>query len=71
MAAGNEGDREQGKGLLAMKKPRIVSQKEWAAAREKLLVKEKAVMHARDTTLVYASRAAQADICLLYTSRCV
>jgi predicted dithiol-disulfide oxidoreductase (DUF899 family) len=48
MAAGNEGDREQGKGLLAMKKPRIVSQKEWAAAREKLLVKEKAVMHARD-----------------------
>ncbi len=48
MATGNERDKEQGKGLLAMKKPPIVSQQEWAAAREQLLVKEKAVMRSRD-----------------------
>ena len=57
MATSNERDKEQGKAHLAMKTPPIVSQKEWEAAREQMLVKEKAVMHARD--------------CLLYTSRCV
>src|SRR6202049_3778234 len=36
------------KGALSMKTPAIVSPEEWAVAREQLLVKEKAVMHARD-----------------------
>ena len=48
MATSNERDKEQGKAHLAMKTPPIVSQKEWEAAREQMLVKEKAVMHARD-----------------------
>ena len=33
---------------LAINKPSIVSQQEWEAARKELLVKEKALMHARD-----------------------
>jgi predicted dithiol-disulfide oxidoreductase (DUF899 family) len=36
------------KGGSPMKTPAIVSPEEWAAAREQLLVKEKAVMRARD-----------------------
>jgi predicted dithiol-disulfide oxidoreductase (DUF899 family) len=36
------------KGQLAIDKPPIVSQQEWEAARKHLLVKEKALMHARD-----------------------
>src|SRR5260370_24564229 len=35
-------------GPLAMNTPPIVSPQEWAAAREQLLVKEKAVMRAHD-----------------------
>ena len=36
------------KGHLAMNTPPIVSAKEWEAAREQLLVKEKALTRARD-----------------------
>jgi predicted dithiol-disulfide oxidoreductase (DUF899 family) len=39
---------ERVKAHLAMKTPPVVSQQEWEAARQQLLVKEKAVMHARD-----------------------
>ena len=60
-----------------MKAPPTVSPQEWEAARQQLLVKEKAHTHARDalaaerrrmpwlavdTTLVFASRAPQKDI---------
>ena len=48
MATSKERDKEHGKEHLAMKTPPIVSQKEWEAAREQLLVKEKAVMRSRD-----------------------
>ena len=43
-----ERDREQGKGHLAMKTPPIVSQQEWEAARQKMLMKEKAFIRSRD-----------------------
>ena len=36
------------KEIKEMKKPPVVSTQEWEAAREKLLVKEKELMHARD-----------------------
>src|SRR6266850_1960398 len=75
-------NKEQSKEHLAMNKPPIVSQQEWEAARQQLLVNEKALtrsrdalaaeqvtnlahVNARDTTLVYASRAPQADIARL------
>ena len=48
MATTNVSEREPGKEHLGMKTPPIVSQQEWEAARQQLLVKEKAVMHARD-----------------------
>ena len=48
MATTKERDMEYGKDHLAMKTPPIVSQQEWEAARQQLLVKEKALMHARD-----------------------
>src|ERR1035438_8162356 len=48
MATSKEGDMEHGKEQFAMKTPAIVSQQEWEAARQQLLVKEKALMHARD-----------------------
>src|ERR1700746_4170196 len=48
MATSKEKDREQGKGHLAMKTPPVVSQQEWEAARQKLLVKEKAFTRSRD-----------------------
>src|SRR5229473_5638225 len=41
-------DMQHHKGHLAMNTPPIVSPQEWAAAREQLLVKEKAVMRAHD-----------------------
>ena len=41
-------DKEQGKGHLTMKKPPIVSQQDWEAARQQLLVKEKAFTRSRD-----------------------
>ena len=43
-----ERDKEHGKGHLAMKTPPIVSQQEWEAARQQLLVKEKALTRSRD-----------------------
>ena len=48
MATSKERDKEHGEEHLAMKTPPIVSQQEWDAARQQLLVKEKALMHARD-----------------------
>src|SRR5712675_53489 len=41
-------NQEQGKTHLAMKKPPIVSQQEWEAARQQLLLKEKAFTRSRD-----------------------
>jgi Bacterial protein of unknown function (DUF899) len=49
MATGKERDKEHGKGHLAMNTPPIVSQQEWEAARQQLLVKEKALTRSRDT----------------------
>src|SRR5438876_5727918 len=43
-----ERDKQPGKGRLAMKTPPIVSQQEWEAARQQLLVKEKAFTRSRD-----------------------
>ncbi len=48
MATSKSSEREHGKENIAMNTPPIVSQQEWEAAREQLLVKEKALMHARD-----------------------
>jgi len=48
MATSKERDMEQGKGHLAMSTPPIVSQQEWEAARQQLLVKEKALTRSRD-----------------------
>src|SRR6266436_2606059 len=48
MATSKERDKEQGKGHPAMKTPPIVSQQEWEAARQQLLVKEKALTRSRD-----------------------
>ena len=45
MATSEETDKEQ---HLAMKTPPIVSQQEWEAARQQLLVKEKALTRSRD-----------------------
>ena len=47
MATSKERDREHGKGHLAMKTPPIVSQQEWEAARQQMLVKEKAFSRSR------------------------
>src|SRR5438093_1546316 len=43
-----ERDKQSGKGQLTMKAPPIVSQQEWEAARQQLLVKEKAFTRSRD-----------------------
>src|SRR5260221_10432182 len=48
MATSKERDKEHGKGHLAMNTPPILSQQEWEAARQQLLVKEKALTHSRD-----------------------
>jgi len=48
MATNKEGNKEHPKEHLAMKTPPIVSQQEWEAARQELLVKEKALTRARD-----------------------
>ena len=48
MATSKERDKEQPKGQIAMKTPSIVSQQEWEAARQQLLVKEKALTRSRD-----------------------
>src|SRR4030095_5435545 len=48
MATSNERDKEHGKGHLPMNIPPIVSQQEGEAARQQLLVKEKALTRSRD-----------------------
>jgi predicted dithiol-disulfide oxidoreductase (DUF899 family) len=48
MNENNERDREDRKASLRMKPPSIVSAQQWEAARQKLLVKEKALTRARD-----------------------
>ena len=48
MTTSKERDMEQLKGNLPRNTPPIVSQQEWEAAREQLLVKEKALTRARD-----------------------
>ncbi len=48
MATGKERDTEQAKGQVAMKTPPVLSQQEWEAARQSLLVKEKELTRTRD-----------------------
>ncbi len=48
MATSKETEKENGKGNVVMQKPPIVSQQEWEAARQQLLVKEKALTRSRD-----------------------
>src|SRR6516165_4498339 len=48
MATSKQKDKEHAKGNIAMKTPPIVSQQEWEAARQQLLVKEKAFTRSRD-----------------------
>ena len=48
MAIVKERGKEHGKEHLAMKTPPIVLQQEWEAARQQLLVKEKALTRSRD-----------------------
>ena len=48
MATSEGNAREQGKEHLAMKTPPVVSPQEWEAARQQLLVKEKAFTRSRD-----------------------
>jgi predicted dithiol-disulfide oxidoreductase (DUF899 family) len=48
MATSKERDMEQRKAQLAMNTPPIVSPEEWEAARQQLLVKEKALTRSRD-----------------------
>jgi hypothetical protein len=48
MSTSKERDKEHGKGHLAINTPPIVSQQEWEAARQQLLVKEKALTRSRD-----------------------
>jgi len=49
MATSKAKNKKREKGHLGMQTPPVVSEKEWIAAREKMLVKEKANMRARDT----------------------
>src|ERR1700683_1322805 len=48
MATNKEREKEHPKGHIAMKTPPIVSEQEWEAARQQLLVKEKALTRSRD-----------------------
>src|SRR3984893_7228427 len=48
MSTNQEQDKEHGKPHLAMKTPPIVSQQDWEAARQQLLMKEKALTRSRD-----------------------
>jgi predicted dithiol-disulfide oxidoreductase (DUF899 family) len=48
MATSRQRDKEDGIVRFAMNTPPIVSQPEWEAARQRLLVKEKAVTRSRD-----------------------
>lgn len=48
MATSKERDKKNPKGHVAMKTPPVVSRQEWEAARQQLLVKEKALTRSRD-----------------------
>jgi predicted dithiol-disulfide oxidoreductase (DUF899 family) len=48
MGTNKHTDKEHGKGHLAMNTPSIVSQHDWEAARQQLLIKEKAFTRSRD-----------------------
>jgi predicted dithiol-disulfide oxidoreductase (DUF899 family) len=48
MATSQQRDKENGKGHLPKNGPPIVSPQEWETARQQLLLKEKALTHARD-----------------------
>jgi hypothetical protein len=48
VATSKERDKEHSKGHIAMKTPPIVSKQQWEAARQQLLVKEKALTRSRD-----------------------
>src|SRR4029453_1949231 len=48
MSTSKERDKEHGKAQLEMNTPPIVSQQEWEAARQQLLVKEKGLTRSRD-----------------------
>src|SRR5215472_16332545 len=48
MATSKDGNKEQTKEHIAMKTPSVVSQQEWEAARQQLLMKEKAFTRSRD-----------------------
>jgi hypothetical protein len=48
MATSKERDKEHTKGRVAMKTPPIVSEQEWKAAQQQLLVKEKASLYLRN-----------------------
>ena len=48
MTTSEKRDKEHGEGHVAMNTPPIVSQREWEAARQQLLVKEKALTRSRD-----------------------
>src|SRR5215831_5310046 len=48
MATRKQRDNKHPKGHIAMKTPPIVSQQQWEAARQQLLVKEKAFTRSRD-----------------------
>src|SRR5499425_3887793 len=48
MAASKERNQEHQKGHIAMKTPPVVSPQQWEAARQQLLVKEKAFTRSRD-----------------------
>ena len=48
VATSKERDQERAKGQITMKTPAIVSPEAWEAARQQLLVKEKAFTRARD-----------------------
>jgi predicted dithiol-disulfide oxidoreductase (DUF899 family) len=62
MATSKQRDKEPAKGNLAMKTPPIVSQQEWEAARQKLLLKEKAFTRSRDALAAERRRMPWLDV---------
>ena len=61
MPTSKEKVKDQQKGHLEMKTPPIVSPQEWEAARQQLLVKEKAFTRSRDAKASVVSRAFRCD----------
>ena len=66
MATSKERDKEHGNGHLAMNIPPIVSQQEWEAARQQLLVKEKALTRSRDGLAAECRRMPWLDVDKMY-----